>query len=84
MKKTPKKQHKEDNDKVIAIIGLVINVFALPGLGSIIGGRTNTGIAQLIMFLIGIPLSLIIVGIPLVIAAWVWGLVTGLQMIREK
>lgn len=83
-------------DKTLAIIGLIVNIIILPGLGSIIGGRIKTGIWQLVLFvigcfiaLIGIPLSLILIGIPMVIcgallafAIWIWGIVTGVQMIQ--
>lgn len=68
----------------MAILGLLLNVLILPGLGSIIGGKTKVGIIQLVLTLIGIPLSYVIVGIPLIIAMWIWALITGIQMIKES
>lgn len=76
------KKKKSDN-KVLAIIGLVLNVVVLPGLGSIVGGRIKTGIIQLALFLISIPLMLILIGFVTAFAVWIWGLVTGIQMIQE-
>jgi TM2 domain-containing membrane protein YozV len=67
----------------MAIIALLLNVLILPGLGSLIGGKTKVGIWQLIIAIIGIILSIIIIGIPILIAAWIWGIVTGVQMIQE-
>ncbi len=74
---------KKKPSQGIAIVALILNILVLPGLGSIIGGRTRDGIIQLVLFLVGIPLSLILVGIPLVIAMWIWGIVTGVQLVKE-
>jgi TM2 domain-containing membrane protein YozV len=67
----------------IAIAALLLNILVLPGLGSLIGGRTTEGIIQLILFIIGIPLCFILIGIPLISAMWIWALVTGIQIIKE-
>lgn len=74
---------KKKPSQGIAIAALLLNILVLPGLGSLIGGRTTAGVLQLVLFIIGIPLSFILVGIPLVIAMWIWGLVTGIQIIKE-
>lgn len=70
-----------------ALAGLLVNVLFLPGLGSLIGGKTNAGIFQLLMFLLGIPLCLSIIGLviggPMVMGAWIWGLVSGVNMLSE-
>lgn len=94
----PEKEECCSEGKTLQIIGLIVNIIILPGLGSIIGGRIKTGIWQLVIFLIGmcmvfigIPLSFILIGIPILIvggcltfAVWVWGIVTGVQMIQES
>lgn len=67
----------------IAIASLLLNILILPGLGSLIGGRTKVGIIQLVLFIIAIPLSLILIGIPLLIAMWIWALVTSIQIVKE-
>jgi len=66
--------------KTMAIVGLILNILVLPGLGTIIGAienkpYMNQGIIQLVLFLIGIPLTFVIIGIPLMIAMWIWALV---------
>lgn len=68
----------------LAIASLILNILILPGLGSLIGGKKKEGIWQLVLALVGIPLSLVLIGIPMIIAAWIWGLVTGIQMIKES
>ncbi len=70
----------------LAIAGLLINVI-LPGLGSIIAGRTKTGLWQLLLMVLGIVFTLTvigaIIGIPLIVVAWVWGIITGVQVVKE-
>lgn len=68
----------------LAIVALILNVLILPGLGSLIGGKTKAGVWQLVLSIVGIILSFVLVGIPILIAAWVWGIVTGVQMIQES
>lgn len=68
----------------IAILALLLNVLILPGLGSIVGGKTKVGIIQLVLTLVGIPLSFVFIGIPLIIAMWIWALITGIQLIKES
>lgn len=70
-----------------ALAGLLVNVLLLPGLGSLIGGKTNAGIFQLLMFLLGFPLCLSVIGLviggPMMMGAWIWGLVSGVNMLSE-
>ena len=70
--------------KTLAIVALLINILLIPGLGSIIGGRVSTGVVQLILVIVGIALSFILIGIPLLIAAWIWALITGIQLVNES
>ncbi len=71
----------------LAIAGLLINVLLLPGLGSIIAGRTKTGLWQLLLMVLGIVFTLTvigaIIGIPLIVVSWIWGIVTGVQVVKE-
>lgn len=76
-------EKKKKPSQGIAIAALLLNILVLPGLGSLIGGRTTAGIIQLVLFIIAIPLSFILIGIPLIIAMWIWALVTGIQLIKE-
>ncbi len=81
-------------DNTLAIVGLLLNILILPGLGSLIGGRTEEGIWQialsvgsvilmfiLIITVIGVLLLPFVFLLPL--AAWIWGLITGIQMVSE-
>lgn len=66
-----------------AVASMFLNAMVCPGVGSLVGGKTGTGLAQLSLFLIGLPLAVIAVGLPLVLGAWVWGIATGAQLIAE-
>ena len=71
----------------VAVAALVLNVIIWPGLGSLIGGRTGTGLAQGFLTLLGVFLFFSIILIPVAvllwIGMWIWGLVTGVQLITE-
>ena len=74
--------------KTMAIVGLILNIIILPGLGTIIGAienkpYMNQGIIQLVLFLVGIRLAILLIGIPLMIAMWIWALVSGIKMVKE-
>jgi hypothetical protein len=66
-----------------AVASMFLNAMVCPGVGSLVGGKTGTGLAQLSLFLFGLPLAVIAVGVPLVVGAWVWGIATGAQLIAE-
>ena len=75
----------------IAILALIINIFFLPGLGSIIGGETKKGIIQMVSY-IGLFIIMAVVMImgsliwlafiPLIFAVWIWSIVTGVKLIQ--
>ena len=60
-----------------AMVGLLLNL-VMPGLGSMVAGRTGEGVAQL-MLLDRDSLCFVLVGIPICIATWGWALSTGLR-----
>lgn len=58
------------------------------GIGSMIAGRTKTGLWQLLIVVIGFVFLIYppygtIIGVPLIIIAWIWGIVTGVQAVKE-
>jgi len=61
------------------MIGIIINVF-FPGIGTIIVKQTGKGILQGAAYILGIVLTvsfiLSVVGIPLMIGAWLWAIIT--------
>ncbi len=79
-KKAKSKKKVSEN---VAILCLLLNILILPGLGSLIGYKKEEGIWQLVLVLLGLPLALILIGIPMIIGAWIWGIVTGVEIIRE-
>jgi TM2 domain-containing membrane protein YozV len=65
-----------------AVVGLVLNL-CIPGAGSLVAGKSGPGVAQLAMLIAGLPLCFVIVGFPIVFAAWLWALMTGVQAMQE-
>jgi TM2 domain-containing membrane protein YozV len=82
MKTAVKASNNSRPDMGIAILALIVNLL-IPGIGSMIGGKVNTGIWQLVLLIVGAFLSIILIGIPLVIAAWIWALVTSIKIIQR-
>lgn len=83
MKTNSKKKSNDSTDKILAIVGLIVNMFFWAGLGTLIGGDIKTGIIQMILFAIAIPLSFILIGIPLLIGVWIWALVSSIKQIQS-
>ena len=83
-KKTSKQPKKPKLSRTVAILVLLLNIIFIPGVGTLLGWKISTGIWQIILSLVGVLLSIILIGIPIVIAAWIWGLVSGIQMIQES
>jgi TM2 domain-containing membrane protein YozV len=61
-----------------AVLGLILNLI-IPGVGSLVIGQTQAGIIQLVLLILSVPLSFVLIGIPLAIAVWVWALVVSVQ-----
>lgn len=76
---------RRKNSLALAAVALILNalIFPLPGIGSLLGGRTRAGIWQIVLGLIGDLLFYFWIGIPIWAFAWIWGIVTGIQLIKE-
>ena len=53
--------------------------FLLPGLGTMLLDNVGKGVGILALYIVGILLSLVLIGIPLAIGAWIWGMVDAYQ-----
>ena len=51
--------------------------FFLPGLGSMINGEGGKGAGIMILWMFGLLLSVVLIGVPIAFGAWVWGMVDG-------
>ena len=72
-------------DNTLAIVGLVLNILIIPGLGTLISGGPElkkSGIWQLVLAIVSVPLMFVIVGFPLYLGVWIWGIVTGVKMLQ--
>ncbi|MCD6572257.1 MAG: hypothetical protein J7K62_03195 [Thermoplasmata archaeon] len=73
--------------QTIAVLSFLLNIFFVPGVGSLVGGRTVEGIMQLLLSFMAISLFLlkrILIGITIYFIVWVWALVTGILIIKES
>ncbi len=57
-------------------LGVILSFF-IPGVGSIVNGSTGRGVTILALYILGWILALFLIGIPLLVGAWIWGLVDG-------
>lgn len=57
-------------------LSLVLSFF-LPGLGTLINGETGKGIGIMAGYFLGILLSVVLIGIPIMLGFWVWGMIDG-------
>lgn len=60
-------------------LALVLNIF-IPGVGSFVVGKAGQGIGQILLWGIGFFLTLTgilsIFGLPMMLGAWIWGIIT--------
>lgn len=66
-----------------AVTALVLNII-IPGSGSLIAGRTSQGVIQLVMWVVSFPLMFVLIGFPMLLAVWIWSLVSGIQILEES
>jgi TM2 domain-containing membrane protein YozV len=57
-------------------ISVLCSVF-IPGLGSMVAGNAGIGVLILVLYIVGIILSAFLIGIPIAIGIWIWGLVNA-------
>jgi len=59
-------------------VSLIVSFF-IPGVGSMMNGDTGIGVTILLLYILGLVLSWLLIGIPLLIGMWVWGMVDAYQ-----
>jgi TM2 domain-containing membrane protein YozV len=59
-------------------LSLIVSFF-IPGVGSMMNGDVTTGVAILVLFIVGIATSVVFVGIFLILGAWIWGMIDAYQ-----
>ncbi|ELP56473.1 putative membrane protein [Microcystis aeruginosa TAIHU98] len=61
-------------------LAIIINIF-FPGIGTLIVGKIGEGVAQFLIWLVGVVLTFTVVlsfiGIPICVAMWVWSIVSA-------
>lgn len=66
-----------------AVTALVLNII-IPGAGSLVAGRTSQGVVQLVLWVVSFPLMFVLIGFPMLLAVWIWSLVSGIQIMEES
>jgi TM2 domain-containing membrane protein YozV len=59
--------------------GSVLLSIFIPGLGSMVNDNAGVGVTILILNIIGWILAIVLIGIPLALGTWIWGLVDAYQ-----
>ena len=59
-------------------LSVLLSVF-IPGLGSMVNDQVSTGVTILLLNILGLALAVFLIGIPLMIGTWIWGLVDAYQ-----
>src|SRR5215471_5518969 len=57
-------------------VGVILSFF-IPGLGTMVNGNVARGAVILGVYALGWLLSLFLIGIPILIGAWIWGMIDG-------
>jgi|ERR1039458_1445227 TM2 domain-containing membrane protein YozV len=55
----------------------VLLSFLVPGLGSILAGNVRVGVVILITYIVGWILTFALIGFPILLGAWIWGMVNA-------
>ncbi|UMG92920.1 TM2 domain-containing protein [Nocardioides sp. TF02-7] len=74
-----------DKERLTAgLLQLIISFLGFPGIGRLYTGHTAVGLAQLIGAIVGWLLTCILVGLPLAIGMWLWGIIDGIVMLTSR
>lgn len=74
-----------DKERLTAgLLQLIISLIGLPGIGRLYTGYTAIGLVQLVGAIVGWVLTCILIGLPLAIGMWIWGIVDGIIMLTSR
>jgi TM2 domain-containing membrane protein YozV len=63
-------------------LSVLLSVF-VPGVGSMVNDNAATGALILLLSILGFWLSIALIGIPLLVGTWIWGLVSAYRSARR-
>lgn len=70
-------------ESAVKTLAIILNIL-FPGVGSFVIGAIGQGIGQITIFGIGFIFTLVtfgfggVIGIPMMLGAWIWGLITAI------
>jgi TM2 domain-containing membrane protein YozV len=66
----------------VALAALILNML-IPGLGTLVAGETTVGTIQFVLFIAGILLAILVIGIAFIAGAWIWALITSISLVKK-
>jgi hypothetical protein len=60
------------------VLALVLNIF-FPGVGTLVLGKVGTGVTQILLGILAIPLWFVGIGFLLSLGVWIWAVVIAAQ-----
>ncbi len=77
MPQNPQGPQYTQPDQSKALLVLILNIL-IPGVGTIIYGETQRGVIQLVLYIVGWVLTIILIGAIISLGAWIWSLIDGI------
>lgn len=62
---------------------MLVASLLVPGLGTMLGGRVGRGIGILGGYFVGLVLSVVLIGLPIMFGFWVWGMIDAYQGAKD-
>jgi len=78
MPQNPQGSQYTQLDQSKALLVLILNIL-IPGVGTIIYGETQRGVIQLVLYIVGWVLTIILIGAIISLGAWIWSIIDGIN-----
>lgn len=62
---------------------MLVASLLVPGLGTMLGGRVGRGIGIFGGYFVGLVLSVVLIGLPIMFGFWLWGMIDAYQGAKE-
>ncbi|WP_314038776.1 hypothetical protein [Dietzia sp. CH92] len=62
---------------------MLVASLLIPGLGTMLNGRVGRGVGIFLGYSVGVLLSIVLIGLPIMLGFWVWGMVDAYQGAKD-
>ncbi|KAA0919946.1 hypothetical protein FQ137_04825 [Dietzia sp. ANT_WB102] len=62
---------------------MLVASLLVPGLGTILNGRVGKGLGILGGYFVGLVLSVVLIGLPIMFGFWIWGMIDAYQGAKD-